>query len=171
MNEIWRPIRAYEGAFEVSDMGRVRSLSRILSDGRRWAGRVRRLKRLDSGHQSIKLVSRGPFLLVHRLVLEAFIGPCPEGMEGCHNNGHADDNRLTNLRWDTRLANNADKIRHGRSLRGAQNNRAKLCGGDVERMRDLARCGVTGRRIAALFMVTPANVSSILKGKTWNHAS
>lgn len=119
----------------------------------------------------IKLVHRGKFRLVHRLVLEAFVGPCPAGMEGCHNNGCPSDNRLQNLRWDTRLANNADKIRHGTSRKGADNNRAKLCDGDIERMRDLSRCGVTGRSIAALFLVTPANVSTILKGKTWTHAS
>ena len=51
---------------------------------------------------------------IHRLVLEAFVGPCPEGMETCHNNGVRTDNRLENLRWDTSSANNDDIVKHGR---------------------------------------------------------
>lgn len=49
---------------------------------------------------------------VHRLILEAFVGPCPEGMEACHNDGDRGNNRLNNLRWDTRSANMADRFRH-----------------------------------------------------------
>jgi hypothetical protein len=51
---------------------------------------------------------------VHRLVLLAFIGPCPGGMECCHWNGDPADNRLSNLRWDTHKANCADTVRNGR---------------------------------------------------------
>lgn len=51
--------------------------------------------------------------LVHRLVLEAFVGPCPEGMEGCHGDGDPTNNSLGNLRWDTATSNQLDKVRHG----------------------------------------------------------
>lgn len=171
MTEVWRPISGYEGAYEVSSLGRVRSLTRALPSGRRWNGRVRSLHSTWSGHLNVRLTQGGRWLLVHRLVLEAFSGPCPTGMEACHNNGNPADNRIENLRWDTRKANNADKIRHGRSLRGSENNLAKLCAGDIDRVRDLSRFGITGRNIAAHFSVTPANISSILKGKTWAHIS
>jgi hypothetical protein len=50
---------------------------------------------------------------VHRLVLEAFVGPCPPGMEGCHNDGDQLNNRLDNLRWDTPSNNKLDSVRHG----------------------------------------------------------
>ena len=50
---------------------------------------------------------------VHRIVLETFVGGCPVGMECCHGNGVAGDNRLQNLRWDTHDANNKDRLRHG----------------------------------------------------------
>lgn len=52
---------------------------------------------------------------VHLLVLEAFVGPCPPGLEGCHTNGDGLDNKLTNLRWDTHAANMQDRLRHGRN--------------------------------------------------------
>lgn len=51
--------------------------------------------------------------LIHRLVLETFIGPRPKGMKACHNNGNPIDNRLENLRWDTRRNNTLDSLRHG----------------------------------------------------------
>lgn len=50
---------------------------------------------------------------VHRLVLEAFVGPCPEGMEALHGNAIRNDNRLCNLRWDTKSENSQDRVRHG----------------------------------------------------------
>lgn len=51
---------------------------------------------------------------VHQLVLEAFVGPRPEGMEACHWNDVCTDNRLENLRWDTTSANRHDQVRNGR---------------------------------------------------------
>jgi hypothetical protein len=51
--------------------------------------------------------------LVHHLVLEAFVGPQPPGAEGCHWNDDPTDNRLENLRWDTRSANQFDSVRNG----------------------------------------------------------
>lgn len=56
---------------------------------------------------------RGRNVLAHRLVLEAFVGPCPEGMQACHNDGDRMNTRVGNLRWDTPKANSADRWRHG----------------------------------------------------------
>jgi hypothetical protein len=61
----------------------------------------------DRGHRTIR---------VHQAVLLAFIGPRPEGMQGCHGDGNPRNNRLDNLRWDTREANEMDKLRHGTTL-------------------------------------------------------
>lgn len=66
----------------------------------------------DSGHR--RYGTAHGYIDGHRAVLLAFIGPCLDGMECCHNNGDPLDNRLENLRWDTRQANTIDKINHGK---------------------------------------------------------
>lgn len=106
MSEAWRPTVGYEGYYEVSDRGGVRRVGGGL------------LKPYNDGGLRLRvtLSKRGSRRLfnVHDLVLAAFVGPCPEGLEGCHWDGDATNNSLTNLRWDTRSANQYDKVRHGR---------------------------------------------------------
>lgn len=122
--ENWRDVPGYEGAYEVSDLGRVRSLDRFIAfdhptrPGLWRRGRMRRTPVGNHGYPTVSLTCtrhRQRARLVHRLVLEAFVGPCPPGMEACHNNGDRTDSRLVNLRWDTSTENNRDTVRHGRS--------------------------------------------------------
>lgn len=117
--EEWRPVPDYEGAYEVSDQGRVRSLPREVHDGRnrprRLKGKIMKPLTQTAGYQQVHLQANGRHWspLVHRLVLQVFIGEAPPGTEACHQNGNPHDNRVTNLRWDTRLANVGDAIGHG----------------------------------------------------------
>lgn len=74
---------------------------------------------------SISINGRMKRRQLHRIIMEAFVGPCPDGMEVCHENGDHLDNRLDNLRHDTHIANEADKIRHGRTVRGERSPHAK----------------------------------------------
>lgn len=105
--ETARSITGYS-EYLVSDEGNVYSLK---------SGEKRRLKlyRRDDEYIEVTLYNNGQpkNFLVHRLVLEMFVGPCPEGMECCHFDGNKMNNHLSNLRWDTPLANTADQIRHG----------------------------------------------------------
>ncbi len=117
--EIWKPVIGHEGQYEVSDLGRVRSVDRLV-DARpgvrriQW-GRVRAQVTMKSGHKQITLWTgnRARGVLVHRLVLDAFSGPCPDGMEACHADGNPGNNRIANLRWDSRSENRYDSVRHG----------------------------------------------------------
>lgn len=119
MTENWLPVVGWEGYYEVSDMGRVRSVDRtiIRSDGkvRRWSGRVLAAGTNRHGYPLVALSRSGKpqSKKVHRLVLEAFVGPCPDGMEACHHDGDRANAELVNLRWDTPSANAFDRIRHG----------------------------------------------------------
>lgn len=115
--ERWRAVVGYEGHYEVSDWGRVRSLDRTLPVSRRgftsrfYPGRTRRLGLSSSGRMHVALY--GKQWQVHHLVLSAFVGPRPSGTECCHNNGNPVDNRLVNLRWDTHRSNCMDMQVHG----------------------------------------------------------
>lgn len=124
--ESWRPVVGYEGLYEVSDLGRVWSLGRTDSTGKTRRPRMLRGSTDNAGYQVFGLTAlslpgqpgKQRFLRVHTLVLTAFVGPCPPGLECCHDNGDPGDNRLANLRWDTSLANAADIKRHGTALTG-----------------------------------------------------
>ncbi len=98
---------------------------------------------------------------VHRLVLEAFVGPCPDGYEAAHNDGDPLNNRLDNLRWDTKIANHADKLRHGTQYRGAQVYNAKLTDDDVRCIRAEPDGHGTGQMLATAFDVSKAHISRL----------
>lgn len=119
-SESWCPVPDYEGRYEVSDRGRVRSLTRQVEDS---VGRVRTFRgRVLSpgsqpplGHLHVNLSTEGRkrTFAVHALVLMAFVSPRPVGQECCHANGDPRDNRLENLRWGTRFDNVGDALGHG----------------------------------------------------------
>lgn len=128
--EIWRIVKGYEGLYEVSNLGRVRSIDRIVWDydprwenkrSRKLRGRI--LSQANQDYLSVMLSKDGieSSYSVHRLVLEAFAGPCPDGMEACHWDGNSKNNRIDNLRWDTRKNNHIDKQRHGTNNAGQDN--------------------------------------------------
>lgn len=116
--ERWLPVVGYEGYYEVSDLGRVRSLDRRIV--RRGApaflrGRVLRQTTVDHGRATVSLCRDGQRDLsrVSTLVLRAFIGAPPAGFEGCHNDGDPANNHIGNLRWDSHQANMDDQFKHG----------------------------------------------------------
>lgn len=120
-NEKWLPVVGWEGIYEVSDYGRVRSLDRTVETGNgRRALRGRILRPGINRHGYLGVVLRRPGVKkserVHRLVLTAHVGAPREGDEACHGNGNRQDNRLVNLRWDSRSANIRDNVRHGTHL-------------------------------------------------------
>lgn len=113
--EIWRPVVGFEGAYEVSDQGRVRSVQRTDGIGRRVNARVLRPGVATNGYPLVSLwrEGRGSSQFVHHLVAAAFIGPRPPGMDICHEDGNRLNHVASNLRYDTRAANLADARRHG----------------------------------------------------------
>lgn len=110
----WLPIPGWVGLYEASDGGAIRSVDRVLSSGGRRAGKVLTAEFIDY-RARVRLHANGTRTRagVGALVLTAFVGPCPPGLECCHNNGNPNDNRVENLRWDTHSENVLDQVRHG----------------------------------------------------------
>lgn len=119
MSETWKPIPGTSGIYEASSLGRVRSVDRLetQNNGRKYRrkGRVLSAHTIKAGYlQVAPMVEGKPFeRLVHRLVLAAFTGHFPHGMQVCHNNGDPTDNRIENLRWGTYSDNVYDRVLHG----------------------------------------------------------
>lgn len=119
--EEWRPVVGYEGSYEVSDHGRVRSLDRFVrSTSRRGKpylmacrGKVLRpaANKTRSGHLHVILVGRTR--TIHTLVAEAFLGPRPVGMEVRHLDDHPSNNNLSNLAYGTQSENVLDRVKNG----------------------------------------------------------
>ncbi len=119
MIELWKPVVGYEGLYEVSDAGRVRSVERMVRHNyggmKRVPSRILKAGAGEAGHLHVGLWRDNKMSnqLVHRLVATAFIGPPEQGMKACHNDGHPSNNRVENLRWDTQKGNLADRKIHG----------------------------------------------------------
>lgn len=120
-----------------------------------------RTKRNKSGH--LRVYARNRYHLVHRLVLLAFVGPCPQGMECCHGDGNPENNNVENLRWGTRSENVADMIRHGTHVCNAKLSYAKAMG-----ILDRINSGMSQREVAAQFGVSQPTVSAVVCGKRWS---
>ena len=165
-SEVWLPIAGFEGLYEVSDLGRVRSLK-----GRHGQGKVLAPKLPDYKHQykAVSLHKNGKRSRrhVHRLVADAFIGPRPHpDSQMRHLNGDRGDNRATNLKWGTALENASDRTKHGRSLAGVRHTQAKLTNADVRRIRALAYT-MSQRKLAAKFGVSQKTVWRIIHRGNW----
>jgi hypothetical protein len=156
--EQWKPVLGYEGLYEVSDQGRVRSLR---------SGKLMRQSVANTGYMQLNLSGNdGPQLKhAHRLVLEAFVGPCPNGMEGCHANGNRQDNRLNNLRWDTRKGNMADATKHGTTNRGVRCPNSKLTEQEVFEIREAPG---SQQSIANKYGISREHVRDIKNRKKWS---
>ena len=120
ISPVWKPVVGWEGCYEVSSRGDVRSVARsqLLSNGQTRYYKSRLLKpqfTSDGRHLHVQLRKPGKskFHRVHTLVLEAFVGPCPDGMMCRHLNGDGHDNRKSNLVWGTASENQRDRVVHG----------------------------------------------------------
>lgn len=113
MSAEWRPVAGYEGYYEVSSDGQVRSAMRRKGS----KGGVLKAGTTKAGYKLVSLWRDGKGLScnVHRLVAAAFLGPCPPGMEVRHLDGDPTNNDVANLRYGTGSENCQDITRHGRN--------------------------------------------------------
>lgn len=154
MEEAWKPIPGFEGRYEVSDLGRVRSLN-----FRGVCGpAVMRTTKNHNGYHVVSLGSKPKKQFrLHCLVLEAFVGPRPPGMQGCHGRDDKDDNRLENLRWDTPKRNIAER----QSFDGEKNPNAKLTNAQTQELKRRVHAGESRDALAAEFGISLTRVRQL----------
>lgn len=156
--ETWKPVVGYEGVYEVSDCGRVKTVA---------SGKIK--TPTDQKSRLVCLLwrnNRAKCARIHRLVLEAFVGKAPSKHECCHNDGNYRNNNLSNLRWDTAAENQADRVKHGTSNRGERCGSAKLKVAQAQAIRLDPR---THREISRDYGIGSAQVSRIKTGARWAH--
>jgi hypothetical protein len=189
--EQWKKIAGFD-FYEVSDKGRARSaLREIERVNPRWKSHKQTItvggkiidgwKRYKNGKPSCIFVSlrqdgKTYTFRLHRLVLSAFVGDAPEGMECCHNNGDPFDNRLENLRWGTHKDNMQDCVDHGRKSNppvhmGENHPRSKLSASDVQKIRSMEYRHGLFAQIANLYNISLGHASRIWKGDGWDDKS
>ena len=177
--EIWASVPGYEGMYEASNQGRIMSIRRQVPS-KTWRGKetlttvnggvLVPLKISKYGHLGVNLSKSGkPTLLrVHRLVLEAHSGPCPDGFECRHLDGNPENNSLDNLSWGTHQQNVDDMTAHGTKVVGQEARHSKLRDCDVLEIRELAG-SLPQWAIAANYGVSQSTVSLIVTRKRWTH--
>ena len=168
--EIWKDIPEYEGLYQVSDLGRVRSVDRVVTDknGRNILRSGVLLKdRIDkkTGRISVMLSKNGKVKTkrVYVLVMLAFVGERPKGHDICHDNDDVSDNKLSNLRYDTKKRNYLDVYKNGNI-----NPRGKLSIQDVLEIRDLYN-NKTHKQIelSKIYKVDKNTINNIITKKTF----
>lgn len=177
MTEIWKPVVGHEGYYEVSSIGRVRSLDMTVGKRGKRKGRILRPATNANGYKKVVLSvkEKKRYTTVHILMLESFVGPRPKGHVACHANDIPDDNRLENLRWDTHSGNRRDSIRNGtyvinyRPVVGEAHAKTTLRTGDVLRIREASLFGAKAKDLAAAYSVTGNVIWRITSNKTWRH--
>ncbi len=171
--EVWKPVVGFLG-YEVSNTGKVRSYWKR-GPAKQSLGTVPRILtpgRHEYGYEKYTLVRDGRkhYTQVHILVLEAFIGPRPDGYVACHGPAGPLCNNVENLSWGTQSKNCLeDKRRDGTAQIGEKHGCAKLTEADVREIRRLYRSGVKQTELAIRFGHKQGHISDICLGKIWSH--
>jgi hypothetical protein len=171
--EYWVPVPGWEDLYEVSSHGGVSSKDRWMNH--RSGGKVLRRGRVlspgktSSGYLTVSLCRNGcrKTYTVHQLVMEAFVGPRPRGLQVAHNDGDKLNNSVKNLRYCTQAENEADKVLHGTDTRGERSGTAKLTEEEALEIYHRSRAGDRNVDLATEFGVSKAAICEIKSGRNW----
>lgn len=166
MKEIWKDVCGYEGVYQVSSMGRVKSLI--------GTEKIRQPVFHRQGYLQLSLHKDGTkkLFLIHRLVALAFIPNLHDKPDVNHKDGNKSNNSVENLEWVNCSENNkhAYSTKLKKPLLGQDNVNAKLDEYKVKEIKNLLKEGnFTQRQIASMFGVYNTTISAINTQKTWSH--
>lgn len=174
-DEKWKSIEGFR-EYEVSTHGRIRC-TETRPGGR--AGVLKGWTKSQNGKPIAQLVSlrrsnKTFTFKIHRLVLEAFVGKCPQGMECCHNDGNPLNNRLENLRWDSHHENMLDAVRHGTRTRppihqGETHHNTTINADDVIAIRTTPLVRGAKAKLARHYKISQTTIDRIIRREVWKH--
>lgn len=150
-DEVWKPV--FGGNYEISSHGRFR---RATAGNRTFAGKIIKPIKAKNGYLSVRPIINGKHkqCMVHRIVAEAFIGPCPAGLEVNHIDGNKQNHHVSNLEYVT----HAENLRHARVSGLCPP--VKISDETVRKVRELRKSGMTLSEIA--------KVTGVSKPYCWN---
>lgn len=188
VQEIWKPLPGFEGYYEISNMGKLRSMNRTVNHSHGGTalklGKEIKLQQIWSGYQRACVSRNGKpsSVSIHRAVCEAFHGEPPSPIHhAAHLNGVRNDNRASNLAWKTPSENEADKKIHGtantgdhvppeKRPRGESHGMSKLNEAQVRLAHALMHNGFISTKQAAVLMgISSTQAKDIRSAKTWRH--
>ncbi len=175
MEEIWKKVRVIIGPYSVSDYGKIKNYK---------TGQILKPSINGRGYYNIDLCKNNnrKTFLVHRLILETFVGPCPEGMECRHLDGNPKNNKLENLKWGTPKENYNDRKLHGTDRYGFKIGykynigskcvTSKLNEKQVRIIKYLLMTKIlTPKEITKIFDISKYIISLIKRNKSWKHVN
>ena len=170
--ETWKDVVGYVGFYKVSDLGRVKSLDHWVSH---WRGGLRLCPGIlrkavpNHGYLKVRLSKNNQVMMhsIHQLVAEAFLGPCPAGMQVAHWDNNGLNPRLDNLRYATPSSNNDDKHRHGTQFQGEAVLTHKLTEDEVREIRVSLSDGESKMSQARKFKVSHKTIRNLVAGLIW----
>lgn len=184
MGEVWRYVPDWDGYYQVSNQGRVRSVERTAEYGTRstkvkrcfqtWRGRILKLYLGRDGYHRVEFRRNGKrtSYLVSRLVAIAFLPNPLNKPQVNHKNGVRSDNRVHNLEWATGKENVRHAVESGLMPKGESKPTAVFCDSDIRKMRKMRNVdGLMLKEIAMLFKTDTGTVSKIARGLRWGHVS
>lgn len=178
--EEWRSVEGYEGIYEVSSLGNVRSLDRVVIDKRgaryRYRGRTIKSSKCKMWGYWRLLLCQGckcSSFQVHALVARAFLGAKPDGMQTNHIDGNKDNNAASNLEYVTATDNCRHYVALGlrNTMKGERHIGAKVTTDQVREIRRLRNGGMILKEIAEKFGVSVSTAGKIANGKAWSHVA
>lgn len=175
--EVWKPIPGYEGLYEISNLGKVKSVPHVRTVIRHgkaiqqeWSGRIMTTGASTGRYPKVNLSREGKVTThqIHALVAKAFIGEKSPELQVCHGDGNSKNPSLDNLRYDTPVGNCADRVKHGTAPIGEAHPRAKLTEEKVRSIRkDLET--MAQKDVAEKYGIPTATIGGISQRRTWKH--
>jgi hypothetical protein len=166
-SEVWKDIVGYEGLYQVSNLGNVKSLGNEFSRKER----VLKPSLQSKGYLTVVLQKNGirNMVLVHRLVAEYFVSNPLNKPQVNHINGVKTDNNIENLEWVYHRENLDHAIKNNLTLKGEENRNSKLKDVDVVKIHSLLQKGITTKELSESYNVSYSTIDGIRTNRYWKH--